>query len=98
MDRKVRRESPVANALRMEQARSASRCFRAAAQAAASKGSRPMLGWSLVFLVLALVAGYLGFAALAGVAATIAKVLFLVFLVLLVVSFVIRAIRGQSVV
>ena len=36
--------------------------------------------------------------AAAGLAASIAKILFLVFLVLLVISFVIRAIRGQSVV
>jgi uncharacterized membrane protein YtjA (UPF0391 family) len=60
--------------------------------------NRTMLGWAIVFAVLALIAGYLGFMSLAGVAATIAKVLFLVFLVLLVVSFIIRAVRGQSVV
>jgi uncharacterized membrane protein YtjA (UPF0391 family) len=62
------------------------------------RGEMPMLGWALVFAVLALIAGVLGFAGLAGLAATIAKVLFVVFLVLLVASFVIRAIRGQSVV
>lgn len=57
-----------------------------------------MLGWAIVFGVLALVAAYLGFGMLAGVAASIAKILFLVFLVLLVVSFVGRALRGRSVV
>jgi uncharacterized membrane protein YtjA (UPF0391 family) len=57
-----------------------------------------MLGWALVFAVLAILAGVLGFGALAGLAATIAKVLFVVFLALLVVSFIIRAFRGQSVV
>jgi uncharacterized membrane protein YtjA (UPF0391 family) len=57
-----------------------------------------MLGWALTFFILAIVAGLLGFVALAGIAAEIAKVLFLVFLVLLVVSFIIRAVRGQSVV
>jgi uncharacterized membrane protein YtjA (UPF0391 family) len=35
---------------------------------------------------------------MAGLAATIAKVCFVVFLVLLVVGFVVRALRGQSVV
>jgi len=40
----------------------------------------------------------LGFVSLAGLTATIAKVLFGVFLLLLIVSFVVRAIRGQSVV
>lgn len=56
-----------------------------------------MLGWALIFFLLAVVAGYLGFFSLAGVAAGIAKVLFLIFLALLVVSFIARAIRGQSV-
>ncbi len=56
-----------------------------------------MLGWALVFFVLALVCGFLGFVALAGLAAGIAKILFLVFLALLVIGFAARAIRGQSV-
>ena len=54
-----------------------------------------MLGWALTFAILSLVAGLLGFFALA---ASVAKILFLVFLVLLVASFVMRAVRGQSVV
>ena len=45
-----------------------------------------MLGWALMFLVLALVAGLLGFFALAGLAASIAMVLLLIFVVLLIVS------------
>ena len=57
-----------------------------------------MLGWAIVFAILALVAGALGFFALAGFAAVIAKVLLLVFIVLLVVSFAVRALRGGSVV
>jgi uncharacterized membrane protein YtjA (UPF0391 family) len=58
----------------------------------------PMLGWAITFALLAIVAGFLGFFSLAGLAATIAKVLFAVFLVVLVLSFVVRALRGQSVV
>jgi uncharacterized membrane protein YtjA (UPF0391 family) len=57
-----------------------------------------MLGWALIFFILAVAAGILGFVALAGVAAAIAKVLFIVFLALLVAGFVVRAIRGESVV
>jgi uncharacterized membrane protein YtjA (UPF0391 family) len=57
-----------------------------------------MLGWAIIFALLAIVAGFLGFFSLAGLAAAIAKVLFVVFLVLLVANFVIRAIRGQSVI
>ena len=39
-----------------------------------------MLHWALVFLLVALVAGFLGFWGLEGLAMTIAKVLFVVFL------------------
>ena len=57
----------------------------------------PMLGWTLIFMIVALIAGYLGFFALAGVAAGIAKILFLLFFALLVLSFAMRAFRGDSV-
>ena len=56
-----------------------------------------VLGWALIFFLLAIVAGYFGFFGLAGIAASFAKVLFLIFIVLLVVSFVVRAFRGKSV-
>ena len=45
-----------------------------------------MLSWSILFLVVALVAAVLGFGAIAGTAAGIAKILFFVFVVLFVVS------------
>jgi uncharacterized membrane protein YtjA (UPF0391 family) len=47
-----------------------------------------MLYYSLVFLVVALVAGALGFGLVAFAAAEIARVLFFIFLVLFVVSLV----------
>lgn len=56
-----------------------------------------VLGWALIFFLLAIIAGYFGFFGLAGMAASFAKVLFLIFLVLLVVSFIVRALRGRSV-
>lgn len=56
-----------------------------------------VLGWALIFFLLAVIAGYFGFFGLAGMAASMAKVLFLIFLVLLVVSFIVRAFRGKSV-
>ena len=37
-----------------------------------------MLGWALVFAVLAVIAGALGFFTLAGVAAGVAKILFFI--------------------
>jgi uncharacterized membrane protein YtjA (UPF0391 family) len=45
-----------------------------------------MLYWTLMFLVIALVAGALGFGAIGGMAYGIAKILFFVFLVLFVIS------------
>lgn len=56
-----------------------------------------MLSWALIFFVLALVAAALGFGGLAGAMAGVAKILFFVFLVLLVATFVMRAVRGRSV-
>ncbi len=54
-----------------------------------------MLNWTLIFLIVALVAAALGFTAIAGTAAGIAKMLFLVFLVLLVASAIAGAFRGR---
>lgn len=45
-----------------------------------------MLYYSIVFLVIALIAAALGFGGIAGTATGIAKILFFVFLVLFVVS------------
>jgi uncharacterized membrane protein YtjA (UPF0391 family) len=45
-----------------------------------------MLYWSLVFLIVALVAGLFGFGLIAGTSYMIAKVLFFVFLVIFIIS------------
>jgi uncharacterized membrane protein YtjA (UPF0391 family) len=45
-----------------------------------------MLTWSIIFLIVALIAGILGFGVVSGTAAWIAKVLFVVFLIVFVVS------------
>jgi uncharacterized membrane protein YtjA (UPF0391 family) len=50
-------------------------------------GGEKMLHWSLMFLVIALIAAVLGFGGLAGTAIGIAKILFFVFLVLWLVAF-----------
>jgi uncharacterized membrane protein YtjA (UPF0391 family) len=47
-----------------------------------------MLRWTLVFLIIALIAGVLGFYSLEGTAMWIAKVLFLIFLILFILSLV----------
>jgi uncharacterized membrane protein YtjA (UPF0391 family) len=46
-----------------------------------------MLRYSVIFLVIALLAGILGFGVIAGTAASIAKVLFVLFLILFIASF-----------
>jgi uncharacterized membrane protein YtjA (UPF0391 family) len=53
-----------------------------------STGDETMLHWSLMFLIIALVAALLGFTGLAGAAAGIAKILFFVFLVVWLVAFI----------
>lgn len=55
-----------------------------------------MLGWTITFLVLAIIAGLLGFVVVAGAAAEIAKILFFIFLILLVVSALSRALKGKT--
>ena len=52
-----------------------------------------MLGWAIVFLVLAIVAAVFGFGGVAEAAVDIAQILFFVFLVLFVVSLVFRLMR-----
>lgn len=49
-----------------------------------------MLGWSIFFLIVALVAAAFGFAGIAGTAAGIAKILFWVFLAVFILSLVFR--------
>lgn len=51
-----------------------------------------MLSYSVIFLLIALLAGALGFGVIAGTAATIAKILFVIFLILFVISLV----RGRG--
>ena len=50
--------------------------------------TKKMLHWSLVFLVIALIAAILGFGGLAGTAVGIAKILFFVFLVIWLIAFI----------
>lgn len=47
-----------------------------------------MLTWTLIFLVVALIAGGLGFSGVAASAAGIARILFFIFLVLFAVSLI----------
>ncbi|MFY9530523.1 MAG: DUF1328 domain-containing protein [Candidatus Acidiferrales bacterium] len=55
-----------------------------------------MLYYSLVFLVIALIAGALGFGFVAFAAAGIAKICFFLFLVMFVVSLIAHITRGRT--
>jgi len=55
-----------------------------------------VVGWALIFLVLALAAGFLGFFGFAGMAAGIAKVLLFAFVILFLVSALSGALRGRA--
>jgi len=52
--------------------------------------AKVMLGWTITFLVIALVAGILGFTGIAGAAVGIARILFAIFLVLFLASLIFR--------
>ncbi len=54
-----------------------------------------MLGWAIIFFLLALVAGIFGFTGIAIASASIAKILFFLFLALFIISAVARALRGR---
>jgi uncharacterized membrane protein YtjA (UPF0391 family) len=53
-----------------------------------------MLRWTLIFLVVALVAALLGFGNLAGDASEIARILFFIFLVLTLVGLLFSLLNG----
>ena len=57
-----------------------------------------MLRWSILFLVIALLAGLFGFTEVAGTSYVIAKVLFFVFLVLFVISLIMGTRTARDVV
>ncbi len=54
-----------------------------------------MLYYILLFLILALVAGFLGFGGVAGAATGIAKILFFVLIAGLIISLIANALRGR---
>lgn len=60
------------------------------------KGTAAMLRYALMFLVLALIAGFLGLGGVAAVSVEIAKILFMVFLALFVVALVVGLVRGKA--
>lgn len=54
-----------------------------------------MLGWALVFFVVAIVAAIFGFGGVAASAMSIAKIIFFIALLLMFLSIVVHLIRGR---
>ena len=54
-----------------------------------------MLGWTLTFLFLAVVAAYLGFFGLGGIAASLVKIAAFVFAILVAISGLIGLLRSE---
>ncbi len=52
-----------------------------------------LLGWALVFLVVAIIAAVFGFGVVASAAAGIAKVLFFIFIVIFAIMFILGLFR-----
>jgi len=55
-----------------------------------------MLGWAILFLVVAIVAALFGFGGIAAAATDIAQILFVIFLLLFVASLVLHLVRGRG--
>ncbi len=55
-----------------------------------------MLGWSITFFLIAIVAGVLGLGSVAVLATDIAQLLFFVFIALFIVSAIVHLIRGSA--
>jgi uncharacterized membrane protein YtjA (UPF0391 family) len=53
-----------------------------------------MLGYALIFFIIAIIAAVFGFGGIAGAASGIAQILFFLFLVLLAISLVMHLVRG----
>jgi len=68
------------------------KCGSVAAQHQSTRGAQ-MLGYSLTFLIVALIAAVFGFGGIAAASAGIAQVLFFIFMLLFVVSLIMRAVR-----
>ncbi|MEZ5774864.1 MAG: DUF1328 domain-containing protein [Hyphomicrobiaceae bacterium] len=54
-----------------------------------------MLGWAILFLIIALIAGALGFGGVAVISANLAQLIFWIFIVLFVVSLIYSLITGR---
>jgi uncharacterized membrane protein YtjA (UPF0391 family) len=64
-------------------------------QARKLRKGETMLGWTVFFLIIALIAALLGFGGIAGTAAGIAKLLFVIFLAVFFISLLTGLVRRR---
>ena len=57
------------------------------------KGLSGLLGWAILFLIVALVAGIFGFGLISGLSFTIAKWLAMIFVILFIISVIAHVIK-----
>ncbi|MDP1694761.1 MAG: DUF1328 domain-containing protein [Candidatus Woesearchaeota archaeon] len=57
------------------------------------KGLSSLLGWAILFLIVALVAGIFGFGLISGLSFTIAKWLAMIFVILFIISVIAHVIK-----
>jgi uncharacterized membrane protein YtjA (UPF0391 family) len=55
-----------------------------------------MLGWALIFLVIAIIAALFGFSGIAGTATSIAVILFWIFLAIFILTLIFNLVRGRG--
>ncbi|WP_415922106.1 DUF1328 domain-containing protein [Tateyamaria sp. SN6-1] len=55
-----------------------------------------MLYWSIMFLIIALVAAVFGFGGIAAASTGVAQILFVLFIILFAITVVVRLLRGRS--
>jgi len=55
-----------------------------------------MIRWAVLFLILAVIAGFFGYSGLAAVSIEAARIIFGFFLVLFIIAMVIQAFRGKK--
>ena len=55
-----------------------------------------MLGWALMFFIVAIIAGVLGFGGIATAAVDIARILFFIFIVLFAISLIAGLLTGRA--
>lgn len=55
-----------------------------------------LLDWTVIFLIIALIAAFFGYSGIAAESAAIAKILFFIFLIVFGLTFLMRILQGRN--